>query len=144
MLVLGQPEAPQFGSFPFASVQPPPTEQPIIIDNPPQKAIVDIRVHAPDEQQAQAATKAVMSDTMLKDLDRWRRKIANKGVHIPFDPDYLPPALSAFLRADVRGWDGETDVTEWIDAAFERAKSAVNALFVKQDDTTATPEEFEA
>ncbi|MHC4617405.1 MAG: phage portal protein [Planctomycetota bacterium] len=146
--VLGQPEpAPQLGGFPFASLPPGQEKQepPIVIDNPPQKAVVDIHVHAPDMDSAQQMTKTVMADTMHKDLERWRRKIANKGVHTSFAPDYLPDAVAAFLRAEVRGWDGETDVEQWIDAAFERAVSAVDALAVKQaDDETATPEEFEA
>lgn len=117
---------------------------PMVINNPPQKAVVDIVVHAPNHEQAQQMTKTVMGDTMHKDLDRWRRKIANKGVHAPFDPDYLPAAIAAFLRAEVRGWDGETNVEQWIDAAFERAAKAVDAMAIKQDEATATPEEFEA
>ena len=148
--VLGQPEpVPQLGGFPFASLPPrqevtPERETPIIINNPPQKAVVDIVVHAPNHEQAQQMTQMVMGDTMHKDLERWRRKIANKGVHAPFDPDYLPAAIAAFLRAEVRGWDGETNVEQWIDAAFERAAKSVDAMAIKQDEATATPEEFEA
>jgi HK97 family phage portal protein len=146
--ILGAPEpTPQFGGFPFASMPPradiEPAAEPVIIDNPPQKAIVDIVVHAPTEHSAHEMTKTVVADTMHKDLERWRRKVTNKGVDAPFDPDYLPNAIAAFLRAEVRGWDGITDANQWIDAAFERAANAVDAT-VKQDAATATPDEFEA
>jgi HK97 family phage portal protein len=132
-----------FGALPPVQSEAVSTPPPFVIDNPPQKAIVDIVVHATDRDHAARTSETVIADTMHKDLERWRKKIANKGVDIPFEPNYLPAALTGFLRADVLAWDGETDRAAWIDNAFDRAAKAVNGL-VKLDDASATPEEFEA
>lgn len=133
-------------SFPFGqSVQalPEPVEQralpPLVIDNPPQKSTVDIVIHAPDPESAAERKQTVIRDTALEDLRRWEKKIAKKGVFTPFDPDYLPPALTAFLRADLQSWDGEADRDAWIKRAFEGAE----VWFKADGEDFPTLEEFE-
>jgi HK97 family phage portal protein len=137
--VLGQP-LPPAPTFPaFGSYAPRALPEPVIIDQVPSKAQIDIRVLAQTDEAAQVARDKAVADTMLRDLDRWRRKVAKKGVQTPFEPDYLPSAVTDWLRADLLAWDGETERTDWIAAAFERAETALKAV-----GDTATPEEFEA
>jgi HK97 family phage portal protein len=144
--VLGVPAAPAPSAFPFMSLPPvTPTPQkaltePRIIDQPPTRAQVEIVVRADNETEGHAIRDAVLADTLLRDLDRWQRKVAKRGPDVEFNPDYLPSALADWLRSDLRAWDGETPRAEWIDAAFRRAADAVRA----EDTNLATPEEFEA
>lgn len=131
-------------SFPFVSMpsrtELPARAAPMVIDQPPSKAVVDVVIHATDPVRGETVRDTVVRDTMLRDIDRWRRKIAKKGVQTPFEPDYLPDAVTAFLRADLSAWDGEAPRAEWIKRAFDRAELLVKA----EDDDFATPEEFEA
>jgi HK97 family phage portal protein len=113
--------------------------RPIIIEGKTSRATVDLVIHAANSEAAQTARDKAVADTMLRDLDRWRRKVAKKGVQTPFEPDYLPSAVTDWLRADLLAWDGETERTDWIAAAFERAETALKAV-----GDTATPEESEA
>lgn len=143
-----EPPAPQASpfSFPFGGQSLPPQQpqrqlpEPRVIEALPTRSVVEVVVKAHDEERAEAIRSTVVNDTMLQDLDRWQRKVAKKGKLTPFTPDYLPDAVTAWLRADLAAWDGEADHDEWISGAFKRAASVVKA----EDDTLATPEEFEA
>ena len=130
-------------AFPFLSLPEPQKAflEPRIIDQPPTRAQVDIVVRGQDDGEAQALRHAVLKDTLLQDLARWQRKAAKRGPDVVFSPDYLPSALTDWLRADLLAWDGETDREVWIKAAFTRAEQLVCA---DGDDDLATPEEFEA
>ena len=144
--ILGQPEqtAPV---FPFMAF-PPPTEPepaprslpPRIIEQPPTRATVDIVVRGNDPQQATEVRTAVLHDTLLRDLARWKTKVTKRGPDVPFSPDYLPSALTDWVRADLLAWDGEGERETWIKGVFDRASAAIRA----EGDETATPEEFEA
>ena len=128
-------------AFPFGSFALPQREAPRQLeagDLAPQKAIIDIVVHADRDTQAADARAAILRDTMLTDLDRWQRKVAKKGVQTPFNPDYLHSAITDFLRYDLLCAGDDTDA---IKTAFDRAEAIYKA---DDDDTLATPEEFEA
>jgi len=132
-------------AFPFMGWQPTPAQLPArsapqVIDQPSGKATLDVIIHAPDPVRAGTLRDTVVRDTMLRDLDRWERKVAKKGVATPFDPDYLPDAVTAWLRQDLSAWDGDTDRAAWVKGAFVRAVALVKA----DEDDFATPEEFEA
>jgi HK97 family phage portal protein len=76
----------------------------------------------------------------LADLRRWQRKVAKKGATATFESDYIPDGITAWLRADLAAWDGETPRDEWIERAFAWAAAQVKA----EDDELATPDEFTA
>ena len=127
-------------AFPFGSFAFPQREAPRQLeagDLAPQKATIDIVVHADHPAHADAAKATILNDTVFKDLDRWQRKVEKKGTQTPFSPDYLHSAITDFLRYDLLCAGDDTDA---IKTAFERAE----AVYKAEDDDLATPEEFEA
>jgi HK97 family phage portal protein len=72
-------------------------------------------------------------DLYVQDLKNWSKKVAAKGVHTPFHPDYLPSAYADFLRIDLK-------FAEDTKAVFTKAIEAFKA----NEQDMPTPEEFQA
>ncbi|GIL24627.1 MAG: hypothetical protein BroJett042_31400 [Bacteroidota bacterium] len=102
----------------------------------PARGVIDLIVRSVGPDRSVALTGSALRDQALGDLQRWQRKAAKKGADAPFESDYIPPAMMAFLHMDLQAWDGETVPDEWVKRAFDRAEMALKA-----DDDSIT--EFE-
>ncbi len=133
-LIRQQPAVlPFFGGFPQLPAPAPPRDRD---EARPSRGVIDLVVRNVGPDRGVALAGSALRDQALEDLQRWQRKAVKKGADAPFESDYIPPAVMAFLRADLLAWDGETEPDEWVKRAFDRAE-----LALKADDDSVT--EFE-
>ena len=121
---------PFFGGFPQLPAMTPQRERD---ETRPARGVIDLVVRNAGPDRGVALAGSALRDQALEDLQRWQRKAVKKGADAPFESDYIPPAVMAFLRADLLAWDGETEPDEWV----KRAAFATAAALAAQDKAAA-------
>lgn len=77
----------------------------------------------------QNAQKAI-NQSAFSDLEKWKKKVLAKGRKVSFESEFIPSAISSFVRMDLK-------CNRDINDTFNSAKA-----HLKKQDDLATPEEF--